>query len=135
MQKRYQTIKHKADLKIKVRGKDLKELFSNALVGMLETAGYESESKGEIESEIRIESFDTDSLLVDFLNEAIYLSETQYAVYNAVEFKELSEKKLIAVLKGYPLKKMETQIKGATYHDLKIKKSGRGFEATILFDI
>jgi len=57
MLKKFEILEHKADLKIRAFGKDLRELFLNAIVGMFEGAGYESEGE-EIKREIKISSFD-----------------------------------------------------------------------------
>ena len=133
--KKYEILEHKADLKIRVFGKDLKELFLNAMVGMFEGARYESEG-GEIKREIKISSLDLPSLLVDFLSEVLYLCEVNKEVYYKVQFKNLTGKELEGILIGKPLKRMGVHIKAVTYHDLDVhQKKDKTWEATILFDI
>ena len=133
--KKFEILEHKADLKIRVFGKDLRELFLNAIVGMFEEAGYESEGE-EIKREIKISSLDLPSLLVDFLSEVLYLCEVNKEVYHKVLFKNLTEKELEGILIGKPLKRMGVHIKAVTYHDLDIhQKKDKTWQATILFDI
>jgi len=133
--KKFEILEHKADLKIRVFGRDLKELFLNAMVGMFEEAGYESEGE-EIKREIKISSLDLPSLLVDFLSEVLYLCEVNREVYHKVLFKNLTEKELKGILIGKPLKRMGVHIKAVTYHDLDIhQKEDKTWQATILFDI
>jgi len=133
--KKFEILEHKADLKIRVFGKDLRELFLNAIVGMFEEAGYESEGE-EIKREIKISSLDLPSLLVDFLSEVLYLCEVNREVYHKVLFKNLTEKELKGILIGKPLKRMGVHIKAVTYHDLDIhQKEDKTWHATILFDI
>ena len=133
--KKFEILEHKADLKIRVFGKDLRELFLNAIVGMFEEAGYESEGE-EIKREIKISSLDLPSLLVDFLSEVLYLCEVNKEVYHKVLFKNLTEKELKGILIGKPLKRMGVHIKAVTYHDLDIhQKEDKTWQATILFDI
>ncbi|PJA84819.1 MAG: hypothetical protein CO145_00515 [Candidatus Nealsonbacteria bacterium CG_4_9_14_3_um_filter_37_13] len=133
--KKFEILEHKADLKIRVFGKDLRELFLNAIVGMFEEAGYESEGE-EIKREIKISSLDLPSLLVDFLSEVLYLCEVNREVYHKVLFKNLTEKELKGILIGKPLKRMGVHIKAVTYHDLDIhQKEDKTWQATILFDI
>jgi len=135
MLKKFEILEHKADLKIRVFGRDLKELFLNAMVGMFEEAGYESEGE-EIKREIKISSLDLPSLLVDFLSEVLYLCEVNREVYHKVLFKNLTEKELKGILIGKPLKRMGVHIKAVTYHDLDIhQKEDKTWQATILFDI
>ena len=133
--KKFEILEHKADLKIRVFGKDLRELFLSAIVGMFEEAGYESEGE-EIKREIKISSLDLPSLLVDFLSEVLYLCEVNKEVYHKVLFKNLTEKELKGILIGKPLKRMGVHIKAVTYHDLDIhQKEDKTWQATILFDI
>jgi SHS2 domain-containing protein len=136
--KKFEILEHKADLKIRVFGKDLKELFENAMIGLFESAQYESETKPteKIKREIKISSSDLPSLLVDFLSEVLYLSEVNQEVYNKIMVKKLDEKNIEGILSGKKLKRMGVVIKGVTYHDLDIHQKEEGsWEATILFDI
>jgi len=84
---------------------------------------------------IKIKSVDLPSLLVDFLNEVLYLVETKKLVFEKVEFKKFAENEIEADLVGKPLKRMGVHIKGVTYHDLDIHQEDGIWQATILFDI
>lgn len=133
---KFKILEHRADLKIRVFGKDKKELFKNALVGMFGAAKYEAEKGKIIKREIKISSFDLPSLLVDFLAEVLYLCETKKDVYDIIKIEHLDDKNIEGILFGKKLKRMGVEIKGVTYHNLEIcqKKDGV-WEATILFDI
>jgi len=135
--KKYQILEHKADLKIKVFGKTKKELFENAMIGMLKAAKYQKKLKSQNSKvKIKIKSMDLPSLLVDFLSEILYLVETKKIVFKKVEFKKFKENEIEAILTGKPLKRMGVHIKGVTYHDLDIhQEKDKTWRATILFDI
>jgi len=130
----YKNIGHPADLKIKTFGRNKEELFKNTLKGMFKEAGYEGEGK-KLRREIKIKSSDLESLLVDFLSEALYLSEVNQEVYSEIEIDVLSGKKIEGFLIGKELKRAETIIKGVTYHDLEVTRNNGNWEATILFDV
>jgi len=133
--KKFKILEHKADLKIRAFGKTKEELFLNAMIGMFEGARYESEGE-EIKREIKISSLDLPSLLVDFLNEVLYLCEVNKEVYHKVLFKNLTEKELEGILVGKKLKRMGVHIKAVTYHGLDIhQRKDKTWEATVLFDI
>lgn len=134
---KYQILDHKADLKIKVFGKTKKELFENAMVGMFESAQYQPKLKSkEVKVKIKINSTNLSFLLIDFLNELLYLSETRKEVYQKINFNKLSKREIEAELIGKKLKRMGVHIKGATYHDLDIRRGkDKSWQATILFDI
>lgn len=130
-------LEHKGDLKIKVWGKTRKDLFQNAMTAMFKSAQYEKDLNGrKTKTKIKLSSFDLPGLLVDFLNEVLYLVETRKEIYEKINFKKFFEKELEGELLGQPLKRMGIQIKGVTYHDLKIFQRKDGlWQATILFDI
>ena len=133
--KKFEILEHKADLKIRVFGKNKEELFLNAMVGMFEGAKYEK-VEGEIKREIKVSSQDLPSLLVDFLSEVLYLSEVNQEVYHQIQFKKFTEKNIGGILLGKKLKRIGVVIKGVTYHDLDIhQRKDKTWEATILFDI
>lgn len=139
--KKYEILEHKADLKIRVFGKDLKELFENAMIGMFESAEYEpvfaeATAGKEIKKEIKVSSLDLPSLLVDFLSEVLYLSEVNREVYHDIQFKNFSNKNIEGNLLGKKLKRIGIQIKGVTYHNLEVRqKKDKTWQATTLFDI
>jgi len=137
MVKFYKILNHRADLKIKVCGKTKEKLFENSMIAMLKIAKYQPETKAQkVKTKIKIKSFDSNSLLIDFLNETLYLIETKKLTFQKVEFKKLAENAIEAYLIGKPLKKIGTQIKGVSYHDLNLQKEkNRTWTATILFDI
>lgn len=136
MQK-YQVLEHTADLKIKAFGKDKEELFENALLGMFGAAKYESETSSKVvKRKVKLDSTDISSLLIDFLNEVLYLSETNWEIYESVEFEKFSKKEIEAVLIGRKLNKVGVQIKAATYHSLNLREREDGLlEAIVLFDV
>lgn len=135
--KKFEILEHKADLKIKVFGKTKEELFQNALLGMEESMKVEITDKGgAAERVLRVKSSDFQALLVDFLNEVLYLNQMNKEIYKNAEFKKLSDTELEIQLNGQKIEKFGEDIKAATYHNLDIhqKKDG-SWEATILFDI
>ena len=132
---KYEILEHKADLKIRAFGKTKEELFENAMIGMFDSAKYESRGR-EIKREIKIFSLDLPALLVDFLSEVLYLSEVNQEVYNNIQFKKISKKNIKGILSGKKLKRKQLVIKGVTYHDLQVhRKKDKTWQATILFDI
>jgi SHS2 domain-containing protein len=135
--KNFEILEHTADLKVKVFGKTKKDLFENAMIGMLKAAKYQKKPKSQNSKvKIKIKSMDLPSLLVDFLSEILYLVETKKIVFEKIEFKKFKENEIEAILIGKPLKRMGVHIKGVTYHDLDIhQEKDKTWQATILFDI
>jgi len=150
---KYEILEHKADLKIRAFGKTKEELFLNMLIGMSESMKPEARRpEGKIKREVKIKSLDLPALLVDFLSEALYLSQVNREVYFNVKFRKLFDnegeedksssspfataREIEAELIGQKVERFGEDIKAVTYHSLNIRQREDGiWEATILFDI
>jgi len=146
IKKDFEILPHMADLKIRAYGRDLKELFKNAMIGMFQSihpavASCHKERERIVceflpaRREVKVSSNDTPSLLVDFLSEVLYLSDVYNEAYFDIEYTEFSKNKLDATLKGNNVEGFEEEIKAVTYHDLKLEKQEDFWTAEILFDI
>ena len=137
MKKIFEILEHQTDLKIKVFGKNLKEVFRNSMIAMVESMRPEIDFsfKKTFQRKIKIKSFDLDSLLVDFLSEVLYLIQVNKEVYKKIEFLKFEKYEIEAVLYGKKVKRFGLGIKAVTYHNLEIKKIKNNWYATILFDI
>jgi len=135
--KKYEILEHISDLKIKVFGRNKKELFLNALLAMESSLRPEIEKgKKKVKKKIKINSENLSSLLIDFLSEVNYLNETLKEVYHKIKFNKFSEKEIEGILEGERISRFGLQIKGVTWHDFKIsQKKDDTLEAEILFDI
>jgi SHS2 domain-containing protein len=136
LEKKYEILEHKADLKIRAFGKEKPELFLNMLKGMAESQRPEIRSKEKTKREIKIKSLDLPALLVDFLSEVLYLTQVNKEIYNAVNFKKFSGTEIEGELLGKKVERFGEDIKAVTYHNLDIHQRKDGsLEATVLFDI
>jgi len=135
--KSFEILEHKADLKIKASGKTKEELFLNMLLAVASVLGSQQrEEHNEVLREISIKSLNTEMLLVDFLNEILYLSQVNKEVYTNIKFKKFTENELEGELKGKRIERFKEDIKAATYHNLQIKQTKQGlWEAVVLFDV
>jgi len=136
--KEFEVLEHIADLKIKVSGQDLPELFINAALAVAEQQkpGITSpEAEKEEWESVEIQSSDLNSLLVDWLNEILSRSDLSKKVYTDFQIEELSENRLRAKIAGQKVSQKQIEIKAATYHGLEIKKINKHWKATIIFDI
>lgn len=132
----YEILEHTADYKIKVKGKNLEELFRSALEGMMDFLYQKPKSKQRPQryDQIKLNADKAQNLLVDFLSELLYLSDSNNLCYQVAKFQTLTETEVQAEVSGFKTKAKD-DIKAVTYHDLKITKTTIGYEAIILFDI
>ena len=135
--KKFEILEHKADLKIRAFGKRKDELFLNTMLGMSESMIPEIKQPIEKrEKEVKIKSLDFPSLLVDFLNEVLYLTQVNKEIYHDAKFTKFTDNELEVELQGNKVKGFGEDIKAATYHNLDIHQTENGtWEATVLFDV
>ena len=129
-------VEHTADWALYVTGRDLAELFRRAAVGMARLlAGAEAVIAPEETRAITLDSYDTESLLVEWLGELAYWAERDQLVFPHVELREVTATHLEAVVHGGRPPEMQKHIKAVTYHDLAIRPASDGLEVTIVFDV
>ena len=138
---------HTADIKMRVFGTTKEELFAHALEAMFQVV-HPLVSGAHIQDDrvipqslpiqrtIEINSIDDENLLVDFLSEALCLSDTHNEAYFKSDITLLTSTQLHATLNGAPITGFEsTEIKAVTYNELQIEQTSEGWQTDIVFDI
>ncbi len=137
--KRYEQIPHTADIAAKIYGKDIPELFENAAFAMFDMMADMEGLAGTEEVKITLEALDTEDLLVSWLNELLYLSYSKALLFYRFHISSLERNKLLAGVTGQKLrpykKRLNVEIKAATYHDISIEKRDDRYEVTVVFDV
>ena len=131
----YKILEHRADIRLKITASTIKELFQGALEGMAYIIKLEETSRGPIEEKIEVSSLDINTLLVDFLNQVLTLSDVYNAVFDKVEIEKLTKQEIKGKIKGQKVDKFKEEIKAVTYHNLAVEKKDGIWQATVLFDI
>jgi SHS2 domain-containing protein len=78
--KKFEFLSHTADVKIKVYGKNLKEIVNNSLLA-LKSFWKPKLTKTKIEKEIKIESNNEVNLLIDFFSEVLAETYIEKAIF------------------------------------------------------
>jgi len=147
MNKDFEMLPHTADIKIRVYGKTLEDFFCNAVIGMFQSIGPKIPGC-KIKNErvicdnlperhtVQVESPDIGALLVDFLSEALYLSDVNNEAYLWADVQEVSQTKIKATLHGIKVEGFEVvEIKAVTYHEMDVQKIDGFWQTNIVFDI
>lgn len=146
IQKDFELLPHTADIKIRAYGDSLANLFTHALIGMFNViepriAGSEHKnnqliSKSPIiERTIEISSLDRESLLVDFLSRALYLSDTYNETYLDAKIEQITDVYVRATIYGLKVNGFAVELKAVTYHDLAIVSDEGVLQTELVFDI
>jgi len=137
--KKYEAIEHTADMGIRVKGATLKDLFKNAAAAMFDIIAGKTAKKSQGTKSIAIKqkAGSSEELLAIWLNELLSLSAINETIFENFKINKLDENTLEAQVKGSSIKnyRVNTEIKAATYHELKIKKNETGWQAEVIFDV
>jgi len=135
LMKGFEEVEHTADWAFRVRGCDLRELLENAARAM---SALDEQGPGDgptVVHEVEVQGVDRETLLVNWLNEILYLEQTRAEVYDRFQVVEVGENQLRARLYGRPSTDRITHIKAATFHNLQVKQTSEGLEATVVVDV
>ena len=134
----YRELEHTADWAVRVWGDSLAALFEHAAEAMFELQGADLAAEAVQATVTHCQAPDLEALLVSWLSELLYHSETGDVVYTrfAVEITDDAVKgfRLSALANGYPGRGPLSHVKAVTYYDLSVEDTENGWEATVTFD-
>ena len=137
--KKYVQLDHTGDVRIKVFGNSIEELFVNAAYGLFDTITDADKIESQIAETVEVSGIDKEELLVNWLSELNYLFVTESKIFNKFEIEHFGENDLSATALGEKFNShkhpFHTEIKAVTFHDLLIENVGKHWETKIVFDI
>jgi len=135
MDGRFEEVEHTADIAIRVWGRDLAELYANAAYGLACQLADPDEISQTVEHLIELEAYDAETLLVAWLGELLYLGERDGCAFADFNVLEVTPTRLRAVARCGPVQAHRSHVKAVTFSDLEIRRTGEGYETTIVFDV
>ncbi|NLD57618.1 MAG: archease [Methanomicrobiales archaeon] len=130
-------LSHTADVKIQVRAPTLSLLFSDAFCALMQTA-FGTDRRAEMSREIQVTATDTETLLLDFLSEVLFICEVDGLVFARANI-QTDGKSLTAVLEGEAFDRSRhaggTEVKGISWSGLSLARSDNEYVLEILFDV
>ena len=133
---RYRLLEHTADAMVEAHGETLGERFASAAYALFDqmTDVTKVSPKGEVRIELRADG--REQLLVDFLQELLFLHDTENLVFSEFDV-ETDGKGLVARARGEAFDEARhpkrSVVKGITYHGLTFDDV-KG-TVTVLFDV
>lgn len=127
--KKFEFIDHISDLQFAAYGRTLNELFENCAYAMFEGMMPETKVEEKIEYKGNLVSENLTDLLHDFLNELVFVFETEHLVFkkfmvNIVKKNNKNKYNLNFIALGDKSENyvIDVGIKGITYHGLSVEK-------------
>ncbi len=138
MEKDFEIIDHTADVGIAAYGADMSQAFANAARALFSLITELDDVAEVLHRDVELTAPDQESLLVEWLNELIYLFDTENIIFKRFDITQLNHTQLKARSYGEKVDKskhkLKTGVKAATYHMLKVDK-GDVCKVQVLFDI
>ena len=132
----YRWAEHTAEVELHIEAASEEAVFEQALqaLGRLVREGCARSARASVSREVSVAAGDRATLLAAWLNELVYLIETEDLVPDEVEHLELADGRLAATVRAYPGRPRHL-VKGATYNELTFEPAGNGFSATVVLDV
>ena len=138
MEKDFEIVDHTADIGIIAYGADIAQAFANAARALFSLITELDDVAEVLHRDTELTAPDEESLLVEWLNELIYLFDVENIIFKRFDIIRLNHTQLKARSYGEKVDrskhKLKTGVKAATYHMLKVDKAD-GCKVRVLFDI
>jgi SHS2 domain-containing protein len=139
VKKGYELLAHTADIGVIARGRDMKEAFVNAACGLFSIIAEPHGVQAKDRIPLEVTAPDREALLVNWLNELIYLSSTREMLFSNFDISSLSDTELKATVGGEKIDRSRhrliREVKATTYHKLDVEQDADGWRVQVIFDI
>jgi SHS2 domain-containing protein len=131
----YRWVDHTSELELHVEADSEAEVYGEATRALGELLGGDELTQGEREArELEVAAPDRPALLAAWLEELVFLAESERIVPDGAEPAELSETRVRGVVRGRrgdprPL------VKAVTYHRLSFEPADGAWRATVVLDV
>ena len=128
-----------ADVAFDASGKTVEELFESCALATMDVMVDINTIEADLEHVITLHNADIDKLLFEFLEELIYLKDSDCFIFSEFQISITDEYSLTAVCKGAILdpetQETKSDVKAVTLHRFEVKKGKNGWTAQVVLDI
>jgi len=134
-------LSHTAEIGLRIAAPSLAALYACAAAAMCDLADAQPDRAAPPQvQEVVVAAPDREGLLVDWLNELIFLQETTGAYWPEATVNSLAQQEdgiaLHATVRGWRTNQPpRLHIKAVTYHQLRVVPTEGGWRAEVFFDI
>jgi SHS2 domain-containing protein len=133
----FELLEHTADIGVRARGATLEEVFEQATLGLAEVLGALRPGTGEAVG-VAVTAGDPGALLVDWLNEVLWLHEVRgHAGVAAVRVERVAGDRADGTVSFSSTDRPAdgTFVKAVTYHRLRVGRDAGGWLAEVYLDV
>jgi len=137
--KNYELLEHTADIGIRVKASDLAGLFKSAGLAITDISAEKQKTQYPEKHKIVIDqkADNIEELFFNWLNELLSAGAAEGLIFEDIQINQINENFIDAIAVGSDIRnyKVNTEIKAATYHQLKVEKTGPLWQAEVIFDV
>ena len=134
----YRWLEHTSELELRVHAPSEEAVFQQALAALGELIALDEPSASgahaPLAHTLAVTAPDRAALLAAFLEELVYLIETEDLVPERADTVQLAEGKLVTTVHGHRGRPRHL-VKGVTYNELSFAREGDCFVATVVLDV
>jgi len=130
----YRWVDHTAEVELEIEADSEEEVLAEALLALAELLGASAGGPGAERRAVRVSTDDRPALLAAWLEELVFLAESEGFVATEIEALELSADDARATVRGV-LADPPPLVKAVTYHRLQFEATGRGYRAVVVLDV
>jgi len=135
----FEILEHTADIGFRARARSLAELFESAAEALVSIAIELEDISPRLDYSLTATGHDTESLLVNWLNEVLYWMDGGQLAFRHFRVAEISHANVSGTARGEPRDparhRAKLIVKGITYHQLRIAQTTDGWFAEVYLDI
>ncbi|MHB1412700.1 MAG: archease [Thermoleophilia bacterium] len=135
----FELIEHTADIGVRSFGATIAEAFETAAAGMFSLLADPGQICDQQEFPVEVEAEDREMLLVEWLNELLYIYESRGVLLKRFHIREISDTRLLGSAYGEPIDpgrhEIRTDIKAVTYYQLRVKQRKSGWLTEVILDV
>jgi SHS2 domain-containing protein len=129
----YEWRSHTAEIELSIEASSEEQVFADALAAFAELVSVDAEGAAA-QYDVVLEAADRASLLVEWLQELIFLADTESFVAERADDLRLDAISIRATLVGRRTP-FEPLVKAATYHGLRFAREGNIWQAQVVLDV
>jgi SHS2 domain-containing protein len=134
---KYRFLKHTADIKFQAFGKTEEEMFENASLALKEIMLKKIKIKNHIKKKFEVDGKDKESLLYNFLEEFLFLLDSEDFLLNKIDKIKIKDNKINAEISGDNAEnyRFKNDVKAITYNEMFVKKEKGRFICQVVVDV
>lgn len=126
-------IEHTSEVELLVEAESKEAVFAEAALALRELLG-EDEREGTVTREVHVRARDLPALLAAWLEELVFLAETDGVVPQRVGEIRVDDGEVRGVIAG-SRSLPQTLVKAVTYHRLEVRPTETGWRGRVVFDV